>query len=309
MASVDLTKRQTGLVKEGVIGALFLLCAVLSIVTTVGIVVVLLIDAADFFRDVSVWQFLTGSRWSPGIEPKEFGVLPLISGTLTFTVLTSVIALPVGLLAAVYLSEYAPPRVRSALKPALEVLAGIPTVVYGYFALVYITPFLKATLLPEIRTFNVLSASIVVAIMIIPTVASISEDAMRAVPDRLRYGGYGLGVTKFQVTTTVVIPAALSGIVSSFILAISRAIGETMAVTIAAGNLPRMVNFLQPGDAFLRPVQTMTAAMVEIGISDVTGTSTAYKSLFAVGLTLFVMTLILNLISQLVKRRFRERYD
>jgi phosphate transport system permease protein len=191
----------------------------------------------------------------------------------------------------------------------LEVLAGIPTVVYGYFALVYITPFLKATVLPEIRTFNVLSASIVVAIMIIPTVASISEDAMRAVPDRLRYGGYGLGVTKFQVTTTVVIPAALSGIVSSFILAISRAIGETMAVTIAAGNLPRMVNFLQPGDAFLRPVQTMTAAMVEIGISDVTGTSTAYKSLFAVGLTLFVMTLILNLISQLVKRRFRERYD
>jgi phosphate transport system permease protein len=237
----------------------------------------------------------------------EFGVLPLISGTLTFTLMTSIIAIPIGVLAAIYLSEYAGDRVRSALKPALEILAGIPTVVYGYFALVYITPILRF-IFPDISTFNVLSASIVVAIMIIPTIASISEDAMRAVPDALRQAGYGLGVTKFQVTLSVVVPAALSGIVSSFILGISRAIGETMAVTIAGGNLARMVNWLKPGEAFLEPIQTMTAAMVEIGISDVTGDSVAYKSLFAVGLTLFVMTLILNLISQIIKAKYREKY-
>jgi phosphate transport system permease protein len=289
-------------------GAVFFACALLSIVTTIGIVIVLLYEAVDFFSQVSVFEFLSGFDWSPTIKPTAFGVWPLISGTLTFTFMTALIALPTGLLAAVYLSEYASTRFRSMVKPALEVLAGIPTVVYGYFALVYITPVLR-NIFPAIRTFNVLSASIVVAIMIIPTVASISEDALRSVPQSLRHAGLGLGVTKFQVTITVVIPAALSGVVSSFILGISRAIGETMAVTIAGGNLSRMVNPLRPGEALLEPIQTMTAAMVEIGMSDVTGDSVAYKSLFAVGLTLFFMTLALNVVSQLIKNRYREKYQ
>ncbi len=303
----DLQKSSIRTIKESGMGYLFFICAFLSVVTTVGIVVVLLYEAVDFFSAIPVGEFLTGVRWSPGIKPLEFGIVPLISGTLTFTLLTAIFALPLGLLAAVYLSEYSRHRVRAILKPALEVLAGIPTVVYGYFALIYITPLLR-NIFPSIKTFNVLSASIVVAIMIIPTVASISEDAMRAVPDRLRQAAFGLGVTKFQVTTSVVVPASLSGIVSSFILGISRVIGETMAVTIAAGNLSRVVNPLKPAEAILEPIQTMTAAMVEIGISDVTGMSVAYKSLFAVGLTLFILTLSLNAVSQIIKNRYREKY-
>jgi phosphate transport system permease protein len=295
-------------VKESLIGSVFLACAVLSIITTVGIVVVLVIDAGVFFRQVSIVEFLTGTRWSPLIKPVEFGVLPLLSGTLAFTLLTAMVSIPLGLLAAIYLSEYARPRVRQALKPALEILAGIPTVVYGYFALVYVTPFLRR-FIPDMGAFNVLSASIVVGIMIIPIIASISEDAMRAVPDSLRRAAFGLGVTKFQVTTTVVMPAATSGVVSSFILGISRAIGETMAVTIAAGNYPRIVNMLRPVEAIANPVQTMTAAMVELGISDVSGDSLAYHSLYAVGLVLFAMTLSLNLVSQAIKARYREKYQ
>lgn len=306
--TVDLIKRPFGSLRETGMKGLFLACAVLSIVTTVGIVLVLLAETTDFFRQVPLRDFLFSFRWSPTIKPHSFGVWPLISGTLFFTFVTALIALPVGLLAAVFLSEYASPRLRGTLKPALEVLAGIPTVVYGYFALVYITPLLRKVM-PGIKTFNVLSASIVVAIMIIPTVASISEDAIRAVPRSLRQAGLGLGVTKFQVTTTVVIPASLSGIMSSFILGISRAIGETMAVTIAGGNLARMVNPLRPAEALLQPVQTMTAAMVEIGMSDVTGDSVAYKSLFAVGFTLFLITLILNVVSQIIKSRYREAYQ
>jgi len=282
--------------------------ALLSIFTTLGIVIVLLVDSIDFFREVSIIEFVTSRKWNPLIKPTQFGVLPLLSGTLTFTLLTALVALPIGLLAAAYLSEYANDRFRSIMKPALEVLAGIPTVVYGYFALVYITPLLKH-IFPGISTFNVLSASIVVGIMIIPTVASISEDSMRAVPDKLRLGGFGLGVTKFQVTVTIVIPAAISGIVSSFILGISRAIGETMAVTIAGGNYARIVNPLKVGEAVLEPVQTMTAAMVEIGMSDVLGTSVAYKSLFAIGLALFVITFLLNVISQYIKTKYREKYE
>ena len=304
----NLLKQPRRTMRENAMGGVFFICALLSIVTTIGIVIVLLAEAVDFFRQVSIIEFFTHIRWSPTIKPTEFGVLPLISGTLTFTFITALIALPVGLLAAVYLSEYANRKFRSIVKPALEILAGIPTVVYGYFALVYITPLLR-NIFPAIRTFNVLSASIVVAIMIIPTIASISEDSMRAVPRSLREAGYGLGVTKFQVTVTVVIPAALSGIVSSFILGISRAIGETMAVTIAGGNLSRIVNPLNPASALLEPIQTMTASMVEIGMSDVTGDSVAYKSLFAVGLTLFLMTLLLNVVSQFIKMRYREKYQ
>ena len=286
----------------------FLACALLSVITTVGIVLVLIFDTVSFFQEIPVFSFLFGTNWSPLIRPFSFGVLPLVSSTLTFTLVTGAVALPLGLLAAIYLSEYAPGRVRAVVKPALEVLAGIPTVVYGYFALVYLTPALRH-IFPRIATFNVLSAGIVVGIMIIPTVASISEDAMRAVPKTLRYAAYGLGATKFQVTRTVVIPASLSGTMSSFILGISRAIGETMAVTIAAGGLPRMISFLKPAEAFLQPIQTMTAAMVEIGIGDVSGDSVAYKSLFAVGMVLFLMTFALNVVSDRIKSRYREKYE
>lgn len=294
--------------KEHIIRGIFFMTAFLSVITTVGIVVVLLVETVDFFSRASIVEFFTSTRWSPAIKPLEFGVLPLISGTLTFTLGAGLVAIPIGALAAIYLSEYADDRLRGFLKPALEVLAGIPTVVYGYFALVYITPFLQR-IFPGLNTFNVLSASIVVGIMIIPTIASISEDAMRAVPNSLRHAGYGLGITKFQVTGTIVVPAALSGIVSSFILGLSRAVGETMAVTIAGGNLARMVNIFNPKEALFNPIQTMTAAMVEIGISDVTGDSVSYKSLFAVGLTLFLLTMSLNIVSQYIKNKYREKYE
>lgn len=288
--------------------SIFFLCAFLSVVTTVAIVIVLVVDAADFFSHVSFVEFFTSTRWSPTIKPEEFGVLPLVSGTLTVTLGSALIAIPTGTLTAVYLSEYADERVREVVKPALEVLAGVPTVVYGYFALVYITPFL-GNFLPGISTFNALSASVIVGIMVIPMVSSISEDAMSAVPDSLREAGYGLGATKFDVSTSIVIPSALSGIISSYILALSRAIGETMAVTIAGGKLARMVNPAKPGEMWLEPIETMTAAMVEIGLSDVSGTSVEYKSLFAIGLTLFVITFLMNVLSQYVKSRYREVYE
>ncbi len=308
MAYESILKNRREDFKEKIIKCVFLATALLSVITTLGIVIVLLVDSIDFFREVSIFDFLTSGKWNPLIKPTQFGVLPLMSGTLTFTFLTALIALPIGMLAAVYLSEYAGERVRSVVKPSLEILAGLPTVVYGYFALVYITPLLRR-IFPGIATFNVLSAAVVVGIMIVPTIASISEDSMRAVPEKLRLGGFGLGVTKFQVTVTIVIPAALSGIISSFILGISRAIGETMAVTIAAGNYPRLVNPINLGEAVLQPVQTMTAAMVEIGMSDVSGTSIAYKSLFAIGLALFVMTFLLNIVSQYIKNKYREKYQ
>ena len=287
---------------------IFFGCAIFSVITTGAIIFVLLFDALEFFSQIHPFAFFAGTQWNPLIKPEHYGVLPLVTGTLTITLGSALIAIPIGVLTAIFLSEYASERLRSIAKPALEILAGIPTVVYGYFALVYITPVIS-NILPSISTFNALSGSIVVGIMIIPMVSSITEDAMSAVPKSLREGGYALGATKFKVSTTIVVPAALSGIVSSFILAISRAIGETMAVTIAAGKYPRMVNFLRPGEAFLKPVETMTAAMVEIGMSDVTGQSVAYKSLFAIGLTLFTITFIMNLISQFVKSRYREEYE
>ncbi|MBS3736549.1 MAG: phosphate ABC transporter permease subunit PstC [Candidatus Bipolaricaulota bacterium] len=286
----------------------FFFCAILSIVITGAIIFVLLSDAIVFFSHISPIAFFTGTQWNPLIKPEHYGVLPLITGTLTITLGAAIIAVPTGVLTAIFLSEYASDGFRSIVKPALEILAGIPTIVYGYFALVYLTPLLSGVL-PTIRTFNALSGSIVVGIMIIPMVSSITEDAMNAVPNSLREGGYALGATKFKVSTTIVVPAALSGIISSFILAISRAIGETMAVTIAAGKYPRMVNLLKPDEAFLKPVETMTAAMVEIGMSDVSGQTIAYKSLFAIGLTLFGITFLMNLISNFIKSRYREEYE
>ncbi|ADC65127.1 phosphate ABC transporter, inner membrane subunit PstC [Ferroglobus placidus DSM 10642] len=293
-------------VKEKIIEISLFSFALMTILITFGIVASLIFETAYFFRHVSPIEFFLGTEWSPTIAPYSFGVLPLVSGTLMVTLGAALIAIPSGLLAAIYLSEYASERVRAILKPALEVLAGIPTVVYGFFAFVYITPFLKK-IIPDLAAYNALSASIVVGIMIIPIVASISEDALRAVPKSLREAGFALGASKVRVIWSIVVPSALSGIVASFILGISRAIGETMAVTIAAGRVPRLVNILNPED-WIKPIETMTAAMVEIGLSDVSGESIAYKSLFAIGFTLFIMTFALNAVSNYIKMRFREVY-
>ncbi len=297
-----LTHRRSRNIGEQLIGFVLMLCALLSTLVTVGIVVVLVKETLVFFQEVSVLEFLTGTEWTPLFADKSFGVLPLLSGSVLIAVGSSLISLPVGLLTAIYLSEYASSRVRGVLKPALEVLAGIPTVVYGYFALTFITPVLQG-IFPGTGSFNALSASIVVGIMIIPTVASLSEDALRAVPLSLREGAYGLGATKLEVSTGVVVPAALSGVIASFILGISRAIGETMAVTIAAGSLAQIT--LNP----LEAVQTMTAYIVNVSLGDTPVGTVEYNTIFAVGFTLFVITLFMNIVSQFVLSRFQERYE
>lgn len=323
--------------KERLYRWIFAGCAVLTVLVTVGIVITLSLKALVFFGAVSPVDFFTNTTWDPLING-NYGVLPLISGTLIVTVSAAVIALPIGLAIAVYMSEYASPTVRAVLKPALEILAGIPTVIYGYFALVYLTPILQGPLpisitilptpvslafpffgsvtlseyvfvIPSLRTFNALSASIVVAIMVIPMVSSISEDALNSVPDSLRQAGYGLGSTKFDVSTKVVIPAATSGIISSYVLAVSRAIGETMAVTMAAGQSPKMPYFPDILANLTNSIETMTAAMVKIAGAESLGETVAYESMFAIGLTLFGMTLLMNLLAELIRRRYREVYD
>ena len=312
----DITTRTENDARELLVRTFFFACAALSIATTVGIIALLVFEAMKFFSvtapllgvegaTVGVVEFLTGTTWQPA-GAESFGVLPLVSGTLIVTIGAGAIALPLGVATAMYLSEYASPRARSVLKPALEILAGVPTVVYGVFAVVYITPFLEV-FFPSISFFNALSASIVVGIMIIPMVASISEDAMSAVPDELREAGYGMGATKFEVATGVVLPASASGIFSSFILGLSRAIGETMAVTLAMGGLANMYNLLDPA-SFLESGMTMTVAMIQLLFSDISGGGIAYRALFAVGLLLFVITLAMNVLSDLFTRRYREEY-
>ena len=278
------------------------LCALVSVVTTVGIVVALLLPALEFFRDVSVVDFLTGDVWAPLFRPAQFGVLPLLVGTLSVTIWAVVVCVPFGLGVAIYLAEYARPRVRRVIKPVLEVLAGIPTVVFGYFALTFVSPLLR-DLGFDVGSFNALSAGLVIGVMLLPTVASISEDAMSAVPESLRQGSYGLGASKLQTAVRVVVPAAISGIVASFVLAISRAIGETMIVLIAAGGRPSIT--FNP----LEQIQTMTAFIAQTGTGDVAQGSVGYKTIFAVGLTLFVITLVLNAISIRLVRRFRQVYE
>jgi phosphate transport system permease protein len=287
---------------EIVIKGLFFTCALVSVATTVGILVALLGPTISFFGDVGPWDYFTGTRWAPLFKPQDFGVLPLVVGTLTTTFWACLVALPFGLGAAIYLSEYAHDRTRRYLKPALEVLAGIPTVVYGYFALTFVTPLLKDIGLP-VEVFNALSAGLVMGVMILPTVASMSDDAMNAVPMSLREGAFGLGASRLQVSTRVVVPAALSGITASFVLAVSRAVGETMIVAIAAG--------LQPTIAFnpLHAVQTMTAYIAATGIGDVPTGSVEYKTIFAVGTTLFVATFLMNLLSIRLVRKYREVYE
>jgi phosphate transport system permease protein len=295
--------------RESIYGVAFLACATVSVLTTVGIIASLLFPAITFLGEVPVQEFLLGTRFTPGIEPVAFGVLPLVFGTLLITLGAALVSLPVGLLTAIYLSEYASSRRRAVLKPLLEVLAGVPTVVYGYFALVYVTPILDAIPGIELGTFNALSASLVMGIMIIPMVSSISEDSMSAVPDSLRNGAYGLGATKYEVSTSVVVPASLSGIAASFILAVSRAIGETMIVVVAAGTRSRFPDTVPDLlNSFFQSTQTMTSAMVQLGQSDLAGGTTGYRALFAIGLTLFVMTLALNLVSDYIAQRFQEDY-
>ena len=284
------------------IASLLLLCAAVSVLTTAGIVVVLVFQAAQFFGDVSLLDFITGTKWTPFFASKQFGVLALVAGTVQTSIGAMVVALPLGLLSAIFLSEYSPEVVRRVLKPILEVLAGIPTIVYGFFALLFITPILR-DIWGDISVFNGLSASIVMGIMILPMVSSLSEDAMRAVPNSLREGAYALGATKLEVATKVVIPAALSGIVASFILAMSRAIGETMIVTIAAGQNPNFT--LNP----LVPIETMTAFIVQVSQGDLPTGTIEFKTIFAVALTLFVFTLLMNVLSQIIVQRFRETYE
>ncbi|WP_336002312.1 phosphate ABC transporter permease subunit PstC [Halorientalis halophila] len=303
----DITSRPTGrAARERLYHAVFFLCAFLSVVVTVSIIFLLARDAIGFFSVVSPAEFFLGTEFVA--SKGQFGVLPLVSGTVLVTVISALIAIPIGVAAAVYLSEYASDRMRSILKPGLEILAGIPTVVYGFFALVYVTPFLRVVGIP-VATFNVLAASLMVGIMIIPMVSSLSEDAMSAVPDSLRQAGYGLGATKFDVTIRVVIPAALSGIISSFILALSRAIGETMIVAVAMGLSPQMFDPSDPLGNVLGNGQTMTSKMVQVVGSELAGSGPGYKSLFAIGITLFAITFLMNLISDRIAARYKEEYE
>jgi phosphate transport system permease protein len=278
------------------------LCAFVSVATTVGIVVALFLPAIEFFGEISIVDFLTGTNWAPLFEPPSFGVLPLIAGTLLVTACASLVCIPFGLGAAIYLSEYARPRTRKMLKPMLEVLAGIPTVVYGYFALTFVTPRLQDIGLP-VGVFSALSAGLVMGVMLLPTVASVSEDSMSAVPRDLRDGAYALGATRLHVSTLIVVPAAISGIIASFVLAISRAVGETMIVLIAAGGQPNWTS--NP----LEAVQTMTAFIAATGQGDVPTGSIEYKTIFAVGATLFLMTFVMNVFAIRLVRRFREVYE
>jgi phosphate transport system permease protein len=287
---------------EVIIKGILALCALVSVATTLGIVVALFLPAFQFFQEVNFLDYITGTEWAPLFLQANFGVIPLIAGTLSVTFWACLVAIPFGLGAAIFLSEYARPRTRKVLKPALELLAGIPTVVFGYFALTFVTPLLR-DLGIHVEIFNALSAGLVMGVMIIPTVASLSEDAMMAVPRDLRDGAYALGSNKLQVSTRIVVPAAVSGIVAAFVLGISRAIGETMIALLAAGQQPNLT--FDPRQA----VETMAAFIAATGAGDVPTGSLEYKTIFAVGATLFAMTLVVNAVAIRLVRRFREAYE
>jgi phosphate transport system permease protein len=278
------------------------LCAGLSLVTTVAIIVLLLVESFEFFKTVSPLEFFFGTQWVPLFQPSSFGVLPLLWGTMQVTIGAAIVAIPLGLCSAIYLSEYASDKTRAWVKPLLELLAGIPTVVYGYFALTFITPLLQ-NFIPDLQVFNALSAAIVVGIMILPTIATLSDNALRAVPESLRQAAYAVGATSYEVTARIVVPAGLSGVIASFLLAISRAIGETMAVTIAAGQTPNLT--LSP----LESIQTITAYIVQVSLGDTPAGGVAYQTLFAVAMLLFMITLVINVISQWILERYREVYE
>ena len=289
-------------IKEKIIEFILRATALITILTTVGIIWVLLSESLEFFKEVSIIDFLTDNQWTPLFANKHFGILPLISGTVLTTIIAISVSLPIGLTIAIYLSEYAPKKLKKIIKPLLEILAAVPTVVYGFFALMVVTPFLQK-LIPEMAGFNSLSAGIVMGIMIIPFISSLSEDALSAVPKSLREASYGMGATRLQTSFKVMVPAASSGIIVSVILAFSRAIGETMIVAIAAGQQPRLT--LNP----LVPVETITAYIVQVSLGDVQHDSLEYRTIFAAGITLFVFTFILNNISFYIRKKFREEYE
>jgi phosphate transport system permease protein len=286
---------------EPLIEWLLLACAGVSVLTTLGIIVVLIGETISFLREVSIVDFLFGTEWTPLFAQRRFGVLPLVAGTALVSGIAMLVALPAGVLSAIYLSEYAKPRTRRIIKPLLEILAGVPTVVYGYFALLFVTPLLQRVL-PGLAGFNALSPGIVMGIMILPLVSSLAEDALHAVPTGLREGAYALGATRMQTTLRVVVPAAFSGITAAFILAVSRAIGETMIVAIAAGQQPRLT--ANP----LVPVETMTTYIVQVSMGDTPAGTLEYRTIFAVGMLLFISTFLLNLASSWLRERFREEY-
>jgi phosphate transport system permease protein len=288
-------------IKEGIIETTLFLSALSSVFITISIVAVLAYESFGFFKEVPLIEFLTGKEWTPLFAEPKFGILPLISGTLLTTSIALIVALPLGLTVAVYLSEYAPHRLKEVIKPILELLAAVPTVVYGYFALLFLTPILQK-FIPDLSGFNALSPGIIMGIMIIPYVSSVSEDAMRAVPMHIREGSYAMGATKLQTAFKVVIPSAFSGIAAAFIIGISRAIGETMVVAIAAGGMPNLT--ANP----LEPVQTLTAYIVAVSLGDVPHGTIEYKTIFAVGITLFLITLVFNIIGFWLRKRIREAY-
>lgn len=294
-------KKSFSNITEKLIPTLLFLITTVSILTTIGIIYTLLSEAVEFFRRVPIWDFFTSVELSPFGSDPQFGILPLINGTIISTLIAMVVAGPIGLMAAVYLSEFASDKMRRTLKPLLEVLAGIPTIVYGFFAFTFVTPVLQA-IIPDLGLTNILSPGIVMGVMIIPMIASLSEDAMTSVPNSMREGALALGATKLEVSLKVVIPAALSGIISSFVLGISRAIGETMILTIASGSSKDFTFDIT------QSMQTMTSYIVEITSGDASTGTTMYYSLYAVALTLFVFTLIMNLFARYISRKFREEY-
>lgn len=293
--------RRKSLIWEHAIQGMLFICGILSILTTLGILLTLLFETASFFKEVSIINFLTDLEWTPLFATKKFGILPLLLGTTLTSLIAMFVAMPLGLLSAIFLSEYTSDRVRRCIKPILEVLAGIPTVVYGYFALLFVTPLLQR-LIPSMSGFNALSPGIVMGIMIVPMISSLSEDAMYAVPNSLREAGYALGSSRLQVSLKVVIPAAFSGILSAFILGISRAIGETMIVAIAAGQQPRLT--LNP----LVPIETMTAYIVQVSLGDTPTGTLEYRTIFAVGMMLIIFTFMLNIIGLRLRKRFLGLY-
>jgi len=301
VVSERLARKFTRNLKERAIEAVLLLAALVSVGTTLGIVYILVKESVVFFAAVPVWQFLTDTQWTPLFDDAHFGIMVLLSGTITSSLVALGVAIPLGTTIAVDLSEFASPRAREIAKPILELLAGVPTIVYGYFALLFVTPLLQA-LIPSVPGFNLLSAGIVMGIMIVPTVASISEDAMRAVPMSLREGSFAMGATRLQTAVNVVVPAALSGIAAAYILGISRAVGETMILAVAAGMQPNLT--FNPTE----PAATITAYIVQVALGDLPHGSVGYQTIFAAGLTLMLLTLFFNLIGFWMRRRFREAY-
>jgi phosphate transport system permease protein len=296
----DFTRKRVR-VGERVIESVLFLAAATSIIVTLGILYVLLSESAKFFSQVSIAEFLTGTKWTPLYEDKHYGIAPLLCGTLMSTLIAISVAVPLGLTASIYLSEFAGRRTREVIKPALELLAAVPTVIFGYFAFLAVTPFLR-TFIPDLQGFNILSAGLVIGVMIIPYIASISEDAMRAVPLSLREGSFAIGATRLETAFGVVVPAAISGIASAFVLAMSRAVGETMVVAIAAGAVPQIT--IDPRQS----VATITAFIAQVALGDLPHGSLEYESIFAAGLALMTMTLAFNLIAFWLNRRFREVY-